>query len=55
MTKEQRAAWQMPPLAELTRPTWSLTRKIGMFTLRIYLAAAVILLVIKTIQIATGH
>ena len=47
--------WQMPPLAELTRPTWSVTRKIGMFTLRAYLLIAVILLVVKTVQLATGH
>jgi Mn2+/Fe2+ NRAMP family transporter len=47
--------WQMPPLAELTRPTWSLTRKIGMFILRAYLFIAVILLVVKTIQLALGH
>ncbi len=47
--------WQMPPLAELTKPTWSLTRKVGMFTLRLYLVAAVILLVIKVVQLALGH
>jgi hypothetical protein len=45
----------MPPLAELTRPTWSVTRKIGMFTLRAYLLIAVILLVVKTVQLALGH
>jgi hypothetical protein len=50
-----KASWQMPPLAELTRPAWSLSRKIGMFTLRAYLLIAVILLVVKTVQIATGH
>jgi len=31
------------------------TRKIGMFTLRAYLLIAVILLVIKTVRLATGH
>ena len=45
----------MPPLAELTRPAWSVTRKIGMFTLRAYLVIAVILLVVKVIQLAFGH
>ena len=39
----------------LTRPIWSVTRKIGMFTLRAYLLIAVILLVIKTVQLATEH
>ena len=47
--------WRMPPLAELTRPVWSTTRKIGMFTLRAYLLIAVILLVVKVIQLAIGH
>ena len=51
----EKETWQMPPLAELTRPTWSVTRKIGMFTLRAYLFIAVILLVVKTVQLAIGH
>jgi hypothetical protein len=51
----EKETWQMPPLEELTRPAWSVTRKIGMFTLRAYLLIAVILLVVKTIQLATGH
>ena len=51
----EKETWQMPPLQELTRPTWSATRKIGMFTLRIYLVIAVILMVIKVIQLALGH
>jgi hypothetical protein len=45
----------MPPLAELTRPVWSTTRKVGMLTLRAYLVIAVILLIVKTVQLATGH
>lgn len=55
LAQVERETWQMPPLAELTRPTWSITRKIGMFTLRAYLLIAVILLVVKTIQLALGH
>ncbi|HEU0002767.1 MAG TPA: NRAMP family divalent metal transporter [Ktedonobacteraceae bacterium] len=55
LTRLEKETWQMPPLAELTRPTWSATRKIGMFTLRAYLLVAVILLVVKTIQLAIGH
>jgi hypothetical protein len=47
--------WRMPPLAELTRPVWSTTRKIGMFTLRAYLVIAVVLLVVKVIELALGH
>jgi len=44
LSRMEKETWQMPPLAELTRPTWSVTRKIGMFTLRAYLLIAVILL-----------
>jgi hypothetical protein len=51
----KKETWQMLPLEELTRLTWSLTRKIGMFTLRVYLLAAVIFLVVKMVQLATGH
>jgi uncharacterized membrane protein len=47
--------WQMPPLEELTRPVWSLSRKVGMLMLRAYLLIAVILMIIKVIQLATGH
>ena len=47
--------WRVPPLEELTKPTWSTTRTIGMLTLRIYLVIAVILLVVKVIQLALGH
>ncbi len=55
LARMEKETWQMPPLAELTRPTWSVTRKIGMFTLRAYLLVAVILLVVKTVQLAIGH
>ena len=55
LARMDRETWQMPPLAELTRPKWSVTRKVGMFTLRAYLFVAVILLVVKVIQLALGH
>jgi hypothetical protein len=45
LERTEKETWQMPPLAELTRPTWGVLRKIGMFTLRAYLLIAVILLV----------
>lgn len=53
--KMDKETWQMPPLEELTRPTWSITRKIGMFTLRVYLLIAVILLVYKVVLLAFVH
>jgi NRAMP (natural resistance-associated macrophage protein)-like metal ion transporter len=47
--------WRMPQLAALTRPTMSTTRKIGMSALRGYLFIAMILVIIKIVQVALGH
>ncbi len=55
LSRLEKETWHMPPLAELTRPTWSATRKIGMFTLRLYLVVAVVLMVVKVVQLALGH
>ena len=43
----------MPPLALLERPVWSPGRKAGMLLLRGYLVVAVLLLIVKTVQL--GH
>jgi Mn2+/Fe2+ NRAMP family transporter len=53
LTREQRSTWTMPPLALLERPVWSPGRRAAMLLLRGYLLVAVVLLVIKTIQL--GH
>ncbi|KOU38047.1 NRAMP family divalent metal transporter [Streptomyces sp. WM6378] len=50
-----RDGWRMPPLETLTRPTMSTTRKIGMGALRTYLLIAMILVVIKIVQVALGQ
>ncbi|EFH87937.1 NRAMP family divalent metal transporter [Ktedonobacter racemifer] len=55
LERAEKETWQMPPLQELTTPIWSATRKVGMLTLRIYLIVAVILMVVKVIQLALGH
>ena len=51
--KERRGNWTMPPLALLERPAWSPGRKAGMLMLRGYLVVAVLLLIVKTVQL--GH
>jgi len=51
----RRADWRMPPLALLQRPAWSRGRLVGMWALRIYLVLAVLLLLVKAIELATGH
>jgi hypothetical protein len=51
--RARRSTWTMPPLALLERPVWSPGRKAGMLLLRGYLVVAVLLLVVKTVQL--GH
>jgi NRAMP (natural resistance-associated macrophage protein)-like metal ion transporter len=53
LAKERRSMWTMPPLALLERPVWSPGRRAGMLLLRGYLVVAVLLLVVKTVQL--GH
>jgi NRAMP (natural resistance-associated macrophage protein)-like metal ion transporter len=51
--KERRMTWTMPPLALLERPVWSPGRKVAMLLLRGYLVVAVVMLIVKTVQL--GH
>ncbi len=55
VSKERRANWRMPQLSLLERPTWSRTRLIGMWGLRIYLVIAVLLLFVKAIELGFHH
>ncbi|MEU5434938.1 NRAMP family divalent metal transporter [Streptomyces sp. NPDC020719] len=50
-----RENWRMPPLDTLTRPTMSTARKIGMGALRTYLLIAMVLVVIKVVQVALAQ
>ncbi|MCX4515749.1 divalent metal cation transporter [Streptomyces sp. NBC_01619] len=50
-----RDSWRMPPLETLTKPVMSTTRKIGMSALRTYLLSAMVLVVIKIVQVWLGH
>jgi NRAMP (natural resistance-associated macrophage protein)-like metal ion transporter len=50
-----RLNWRMPPLALLERPRWSRGRLVAMYALRGYLVVAVILLIVKAVQLATAH
>jgi NRAMP (natural resistance-associated macrophage protein)-like metal ion transporter len=47
-----RLTWQMPPLETLSRPEWSLARKAGVLALRAYLVLAVLMVVVKVVQVA---
>ncbi|TAN34916.1 divalent metal cation transporter [bacterium] len=55
MSAAEKENWRMPGLALLQRPQWSLGRRVAMLALRGYLVVAVILLVVKAVQIALGH
>jgi len=55
VSHEQRAGWRMPPLNLLERPKWSRTRTIAMYALRGYLVVAVLLLLVKAIQLGLHH
>ena len=45
----------MPALELLERPTWSRARTIGMYALRGYLVIAVLMLIVKAIEVGIGH
>jgi NRAMP (natural resistance-associated macrophage protein)-like metal ion transporter len=47
-----RETWRMPPLALLERPTMSLQRKVGLATLRGYLVVALVLVIVKIVEVA---
>ena len=51
VSKERRANWRMPPLNLLNRPKWSRGRLIAMYALRGYLVLAVVLLLVKAIEL----
>ena len=51
LSKERRANWRMPPLNLLNRPKWSRGRLIIMYALRGYLVVAVVLLLVKAIEL----
>ncbi|MDH6129524.1 divalent metal cation transporter [Kitasatospora sp. GP82] len=47
--------WRMPPLETLTKPVMSTARKIGMGALRSYLLVAMILVIVKIVQVALSQ
>jgi Mn2+/Fe2+ NRAMP family transporter len=53
VSREVRDNWRMPALNLLDRPKWSRGRLTAMYLLRGYLVAAVVLLLIKAIQLGT--
>ena len=52
MSREERESWRMPALALLERPTWSFARRAAIVMLSGYLVLAIVLLVVKAVQLA---
>ena len=51
-----RASWRMPPLALLTRPQLSASRRLGLTVLRGYLVIAAGMVIVRVVQLAlAGH
>jgi len=50
-----RENWRMPSLHLLQRPAMSAGRKVGIGALRLYLAVAMVLVVIRIVELALGH
>jgi NRAMP (natural resistance-associated macrophage protein)-like metal ion transporter len=46
--------WTMPPATLLTRPQWSTPRRVAMLGLGSYMVVALVMLIIKSVQLAGG-
>jgi hypothetical protein len=53
--RTDRDDWRMPPLATVAKPVMSTGRKVGLAVLRSYLAIAMILVIVRLVQMAIGH
>jgi hypothetical protein len=53
--RRDRESWRMPPLNVLSKPFMSTGRKIGLTALRSYLAIAMILVIVRIVELAIGH
>jgi Mn2+/Fe2+ NRAMP family transporter len=55
MPPEDKANWRMPALALLQSPRWSLGRRATLLAMQAYLGVAVLLLIVKAVQLALGQ
>jgi Mn2+/Fe2+ NRAMP family transporter len=53
--RRDRESWRMPPLNMLSKPVMSTGRKVGLTILRSYLAIAMVLVIVRLVQMAIGH
>jgi hypothetical protein len=55
MSAEDKANWRMPALALLQPAQWSFGRRVAILAMQAYLGVAVLLLIVKAVQIALEH
>jgi Mn2+/Fe2+ NRAMP family transporter len=55
MSREERVNWRMPALVLLQRPRWSPVRRVAMITLSGYLVLAILMLVVRAVQLAIAR
>jgi hypothetical protein len=53
--REERFTWRMPPIALLTRPVPSRGRRIGMTAMGGYILVAMLMLLVKAVELGVGH
>jgi NRAMP (natural resistance-associated macrophage protein)-like metal ion transporter len=55
MSREEREDWRMPALALIERPPMSIGRRVAIYALSGYLVFAILMLIVKAVELATGH
>jgi Mn2+/Fe2+ NRAMP family transporter len=53
--RARRTTWRTPRIETLERPTLSMSRRVGLLALRGYIIFAIVIMVIKLIQVTTAH
>lgn len=53
--RSQRGSWRMPPLALLGAPNLTAASRVGLTVMRAYLLIAMILVIVRVVQLALGH
>ena len=55
ISRSEKATWRMPPLTLLAAPKLSIETRFGLLVLRTYLLIAMILVIVRVVQLALGH
>ena len=55
VARSERSTWRMPPLTLLAPPKLSIETRFGLAVLWVYLLIAMVLVVVRVVQLAVGH